>query len=1129
MRRATYFRFLPLPAVCLLLLTSALPAWSETGPLIKLAGRRFDPQLLPNSSRLAQPETGGYYILQFDGPVEDAWKARCEEAGVEFLDYVPDFAFIVRLPSEGREAVEALPHVRWLGDYLPAYRLSEELRGAGHRGKAGKTSAIVVIFKGADLSRIISRIEEDGGKIISCSTTTWKSKLQVEVEPGAVERIAEISGVKWVEEPPRFRLLNNEIAGIVGVRSAWNNHTLFGSGQIVGVADTGLDEGSISSANLLDDFENGSGSSRVLAIANWTTDSTEDIIGHGTHVAGTVLGNGANSGSSPATRSYPSTCYAGIAPEASLIVQKVFDDSGVSNIPSDLNILFAQAHAAGAKIHNNSWGADVHGEYTSSSEDVDEYSWDNKDFLIIFSAGNSGVDSNFDGVIDLYSVGSPATAKNCVAVGATENDRSPGSVPSPGYPLTYGWYWPSDYPAEPINSDYLSDDPYGMAAFSSRGAELSARYKPDIVAPGTNVVSARTQAISSTDDILWGSGGLTGGQENYYVYSGGTSMSAPVVSGAAAVIRQYYTDVAGITPSAALLKATLLNGAQDIYPGQYGTGATQEVPNPPRPNNVEGWGLVDLSSTVLGASPLDFGYYDVTPGLSTGQSAQYQFTVSPSSLPLSVTLAWTDHPGTTPAGGALVNDLDLTVTDPAGTVYYPNNALRAGPIAYDDGMDFITRYYSADEGMVEAVRFTPTCYPATLDRAIFYLLSRSDSYSKTFTYRVYRGGAGGPGSLLGSGTSVLRAEGWHSIDLSHLGITINSGDFYLALVLPDDDLGWRVDLTDPVAERSWEYSSMTGWYKWMVGDYMFRAVVSCPTLADRTNNVEGIDIAYPIAGNYTVRVNAYNVPYGPQPYALVASRPVGDLAMPEKIIIDGGDYDGDGDSDVAVYRPRDALWAIRGLSRYYYGLAGDVPAPGDYNGDGTTESAVFRPTIGLWGIRGLSRFYLGQRGDIPVPDDYDGDGTTEPAIFRQSNGLWRVRNVTGFYFGAEGDLPVPGHYEGSAPSAAVFRPKSGLWALRGFSRFYFGASGDIPAPADYDLFAGDDMAIFRPSTGLWYIFGYTRYYFGRSGGSDQAVPADYDGDGVAESGIFRGSSGLWAVRDLTRLYYGEVGDVPVTR
>ncbi len=1113
-----------------MLLTPALPAArAETGPPIKLAGLQFDPLLSPASCRSAPAvsrDGSGYYILQFDGPVEEGWKARCREAGVEFLDYIPDFAFIVRLPSGGRVAAAGLPHVRWVGDYLPAYRLSEGLRGVGLRGKAGETSLTVVVFKGADLPGIISRIEEAGGRITGRSTTSWKSRLRIEIEPGAAERIAEISGVKWVEEAPRWEFFNDKAVTIVGARSAWNSQSLFGSGQVIGIADTGLDRGSASPAGLLDDFENGSGSSRVLAISHTWAADTEDLSGHGTHVAATAAGNGANSGSSPATHNYPATCYAGVAPEAFLVIQNI----SAFNF-TDLNVLFAQAHAAGAKVHNNSWG-DVYkvaGEYTSYSEDVDEYTWDNKDFLPVFAAGNSGVDANYDGVIDLYSVGSPATAKNCIAVGATENNRPPGSVPSPGFPSTWGWYWPADYPAQPINSDYLSDDPYGMAAFSSRGAQLSARYKPEIVAPGTNLVSARTQAVGSSADILWGSGGLTGGQENYYVYSGGTSMSAPLVTGAAAVFRQYYTDVAGISPSAALIKATLLNGAREIYPGQYGTGADQEVPNPPRPNNVEGWGLLDLSSTALGPSPLDFNYYDVASGLTTGQSNQYQIAVSPSSLPLSVTLAWTDHPGTTPAAGALVNDLDLTVTDPNGAVYYPNNALRAGPIAYDDGMDFITYYYYADEGMVEAVRFTPSGYPATLDRARFCLLSNSSSYSKTFPWRVYSGGAGGPGTLLGSGTSVLRTAGWHNVDLSPLGITINSGDFYLAVVAPDDDLGWGVDLTEPFSERSWEYSPMTGWYKWLVSDYMFRAVVSCPTLADRTNNVEGIDIAYPVAGNYTVRVNAYNVPYGPQPYGLVVSRPVTDLSMPEKIVIDGGDYDGDGDSDVAVYRPRDALWAVRGLSRYYYGSAGDIPAPGDYNGDGTTESAVFRPTNGLWGVRGLSRFYLGQRGDIPVPDDYNGDGTTESAIFRERTGLWRVRNVTGFYFGAEGDLPVPGHYEGSAPSAAVFRPADGLWALRGFSRFYFGASGDIPVPADYDFFAGDDMAIFRPSTGLWYIFGYTRYYFGGSGGSDRAVPADYDGDGVAESGIFRGSSGLWAVRDLTRLYYGQAGDVPVTR
>ena len=1112
-------------------------AYPESGTMIKLAGYQFDPLVsLPSLPQALKQKTSptsgpGYYIIQFDGPVRDEWKEACRQAGVEFLDYIPDFAFIVRMDASKKKQVGALPNVRWLGEYEPAYRLQENLCSPGKTSRNAVTSEfIIVLFPGSDIDSVISRIEKSGGEILGRSNSSWKTKLRVVLPLDRLDSVAALSGVKWVEEAPVWQYLNNKARGIMEIDAAWSTGSIFGGGQIVGVADTGLDKGSTSSTDLLEDFQDGSGGSRVIAISTSFTDQTNgaDLNGHGTHVAGSVLGNGDLSGAAPASHSFPSSCYAGIAPEASLVFQSL---GNFGKMPDDLNSLFAQAYGGGARVHNNSWGSTVYnaGEYTSYSEDVDEFSWDNKDFLIIFAAGNDGVDGNFDGVIDLYSVGAPATAKNCIAVGATENDRPPTSSPVPGYNSTYGWYWPYDYPSAPISDSYLSSNPDGLAAFSSRGAQLAARWKPELVAPGTNVISCRTQGLSEATDILWGYGGLTGNDKKYYVFSGGTSMSAPLVTGAAALVRQYYTDQAGNSePSAALVKATLINGAMDIAPGQYGTGQYQEIPDPPRPNNVEGWGRVDLSSTIFSGNSPDFYYYDVASGLTTGTSNQYSISVSPSLNPLSVTLAWTDHPGSTPAEGALVNDLDLTVTGPTGTIYYPNNAILSGPIAYDEGWP--TAYNKAFENGIEAVRFTPTCYPATIERGMFYLKSESGSYSKTFEYRIYNGSASGPGTLLASGTSTLRREGWHIIDFSSLGITISSGDYFLGIVLPDDDLSWGVDDQEPIAGRSWEYMDMLGWYKWITFDYLFRAVVSCPTLYDRTNNTVGIDIDYPAPGNYTVSVSGYNVPYGPQPYALVVSRPDRGASFPDRLVMGSSDYNGDGTSDIAIFRWTSGLWAIRDLTRAYFGTSGDIPVPGDYDGDGNSDISIYRPDTSLWSVRNVTRAYFGDENDIPVPADYNGDGKDDIAVFRASSGLWAVRGVSRFYYGMTDDVPVPGNYNSFFPvldEAAIFRPSAGLWAIRDLQRIYFGGSNDTPVPAHYDELPGDDIAIFRESTGLWAVYDYSRYYFGSS--DDSPVPADYLGAGRDNIGIFRGTSGLWAIRTVTRAYFGQQYDIPVTR
>ena len=242
----------------------------------------------------------------------------------------------------------------------------------------------------------------------------------------------------------------------------------------------------------------------------------------------------------------------------------------------------------------------------------------------------------------------------------------------------------------------------------------------------------------------------------------------------------------------------------------------------------------------------------------------------------------------------------------------------------------------------------------------------------------------------------------------------------------------------------------------------------------------------------------------------------------------GYDYNGDGTSDIAVFRESSGLWAVRGITRVYFGQSGDLPSPGDYDGSGTTAIALFRPSSGLWALRGVSRIYFGASGDSPLPGDYDGNGVWEPAVFRENSGLWAIRGVTRIYFGQFGDTPIPGYYSDSGECGiALFRGTSGLWAIRNISRFYFGAYPDEPVPGDYNGEGSWSGAIFRPQSGLWAIRGSARVYFGQY--LDGAYPADYRGDGEDGIAIFRPSSGLWAIWGLSRIYFGQYGDTPVVR
>jgi len=269
----------------------------------------------------------------------------------------------------------------------------------------------------------------------------------------------------------------------------------------------------------------------------------------------------------------------------------------------------------------------------------------------------------------------------------------------------------------------------------------------------------------------------------------------------------------------------------------------------------------------------------------------------------------------------------------------------------------------------------------------------------------------------------------------------------------------------------------------------------------------------------------------PTPSPICTSTPTPYVPPPPPtpiLILQSGDYNGDGTSDIGVFRPATGLWSIRSVGTSWFGQLGDIPASGDYNGDGTADLVIFRGSSALWAISGVTRVYFGGSSDTTIPGDYDGDGICDIGIYRSSSGLWAIRGVTRLYFGASGDYPIPGDYDGDGfCDVAIFRPVSGLWAVNGVTRVYFGVSDDLPVPRDYDGDGSSDIGIVRFSSGLWAIRGVSRFYFGTAG--DYPVPADYTGDGIDYPGIFRSSSGLWAIKEVTRVYHGTSGDIPVAR
>ena len=261
------------------------------------------------------------------------------------------------------------------------------------------------------------------------------------------------------------------------------------------------------------------------------------------------------------------------------------------------------------------------------------------------------------------------------------------------------------------------------------------------------------------------------------------------------------------------------------------------------------------------------------------------------------------------------------------------------------------------------------------------------------------------------------------------------------------------------------------------------------------------------------------------------------------------DFDGDGKTDVSVFRPNGGNWFISNSSDSQFratnfGQNGDLIAPADFDNDDKTDVAVFRD--GIWYILNSSNGafraeQFGSANDKPVPADYDGDGRADLAVFRGGN--WYIINSSNNQFravswGLSEDLPVPGDFDGDGlADIAVFRPSNGAWYLLqstgGFAAVSFGIAEDKPVVGDYDGDGKADVAVFRPSAGAWYLLrstaGFAAQQFGIS--ADVPTPGDFDGDGKTDVAVFRPENGYWYLQQsqagFKAVQFGATGDKPV--
>ncbi|HEV2394676.1 MAG TPA: S8 family serine peptidase [Verrucomicrobiae bacterium] len=658
----------------------------------------------------AQGEAGSY-IVQARGPLTDGFRASLKQAGATTAAYIPNNAYLVRLSGAGARELAGDPRIQAVLPFEPYYKLKEPLLtmtleeaaanlpqtaiAAPTPGEAGTESAQaggspsevslnLLLFPDAFSTTAVS-VTNLTIQVLAEELSPFGRLLKVRASSSNLALLASLPGIQELELARLRRPANDLSRVLTGIapdpQTPVNYLGLTGTNVVINLNDTGVDT---NQADLID---------RVLVDFPL---SGVDTNGHGTHVAGIIIGSGASSTRLTNVPGSPMPAlefqFRGKAPAARLL--SMVAGLGSGSAKSD-TYLQQTAAATNAFISNNSWLYDGDYGYDMAAASYDAAVRDalpqvtgSQPLLFVFAAGNAGhgTDDGAGGLPD--SIQSPATAKNVITVGAIELPRF----------ITNETWSCSNGPNCQTNQPWfaLTDSTNEVAGFSSRGnvgigvEGDFGRFKPDVVAPGTFVISSRSglwdqAAYYSEPDPFASSADtnqsvvLSNLNETlgpFYRFESGTSLSAADVSGTLALMQEFFQQRLGRTNSPALMKALLINGARSVgnlYDFRSSGGT-----------NFQGWGLINLPHSIPAAltnqnstgNPLVFYDQDPSSALATGQSETRFVTLSPGARnqPLRVTLVWTDPPGNPLASIKLVNDLDLIVTNlDTGEVFFGND------------------------------------------------------------------------------------------------------------------------------------------------------------------------------------------------------------------------------------------------------------------------------------------------------------------------------------------------------------------------------------------------------------------------------------------------------------------------
>jgi subtilisin family serine protease len=638
--------------ICLYCLVGAVAQAGE----LRLRSGVVDTADLPRGpDEVAAEAAATHLLVQFDPARDRAVRAALQQAGVAIEAYVPDSTWRVRRAGVSAATLRTIPGVVWVGAWRSQWKIEPNLRAVLDRRPPAEAAIVVYGHVDGDATALQGLVAKLWPAARLLDTPRVGRLPRLAFVPGgniedALAQMAAQPDVAWIDAHGAPETHNSDSAGVIqsgsiANRSIWTRG-LTGSGQIVALADTGLDanerwftrydpgtglQAFITPAQATNPPQVGVIAANAKVIGNWVQPGATAYetlapcgpvaaVQHGTHVAGTLAGDSGMTATPTSANADPGD---GMAPNAQILMQDIGADCLVID---DFPATLKQAHAAGARIHNNSWGALNGGVYSGYDFDADDTAWLLEDLLIVASAGNRSDEFN--------AIGSPGMGKNVLTVGALEHGENTDPAP-----------------------------------FTSIGHDNPKPDKPDIAAPGVAIVSAAGDDVSTTGEDAAQSKALSG-----------TSMASPTVAGGAALMRQYFEEGfhprgrkrAGdrLRPLAATMKAALMNSTLELV--NTFIGLTQ------LPSLSTGWGRMFLERDLY--FPGDARRMRVferthATGLATGEVHEYALAHIGAGESLRVTLAWMDAAGVLGAEFPLVNDLDLELVAPNGDVYY-GNALR---------------------------------------------------------------------------------------------------------------------------------------------------------------------------------------------------------------------------------------------------------------------------------------------------------------------------------------------------------------------------------------------------------------------------------------------------------------------